>query len=43
MTSEHRLWAIFWIAFFVSIVAVRIASHDGCLAFCTNIASSGAN
>jgi len=43
MTSEHKLWAIFWIALFFGGAIERIASHPDCIAWCTNIATAGGN
>jgi len=42
MTSEHRLFAILAFCLCLGAVVERVASHDGCIAFCPNIANAGA-
>jgi hypothetical protein len=41
MTSTHRLCAVFLVCMTAISAAALISRHDGCIAFCTNIAKSG--
>ncbi|WP_281061446.1 MULTISPECIES: hypothetical protein [unclassified Mesorhizobium] len=41
MTSKHKLWAIAFVCLAITSIATDLRKHEGCIAFCTNIANSG--
>jgi hypothetical protein len=41
MTSVHRLCAILLVCMTAGFIAHDLAKHEGCIAWCTNIASAG--
>ncbi|WP_281034923.1 hypothetical protein [Mesorhizobium sp. M4A.F.Ca.ET.020.02.1.1] len=41
MTSKHKLWAIAFVCVALASIAMHVSKHDGCIAFCTNIANAG--